>query len=76
MARMFASLSVPNYAATSQACWRQHRLWMSRTAAGWLVRLTPGDMSAIGLMTGLMFLPALLLSPYAGTLADRIPSGG
>lgn len=76
MARMFASLSVPNYRRYFSGVLASNiGSWMSRTAASWLVlvELTPGDMSAIGLLTGLMFLPALLLSPYAGTLADRIP---
>ena len=73
MARMFASLSVPNYRRYFSGVLASNSgSWMSRTAASWLVlvELTPGDMSAIGLLTGLMFLPALLLSPYAGTPAD------
>ena len=76
MRRMFSSLSVPNYrrwfigGLTSNV-----GTWMMRTALGWLVlvELTDGDMGALGLVTGLQFVPALLLSAYAGTLADRFP---
>ena len=75
MARMFASLSVPNYRRYFTGVLASNvGSWMSRTAASWLVlvELTRGDMTAIGLLTGVMFLPSLLLSPYAGTLADRL----
>ena len=76
LGRMFASLAVPNYrrwfigGLTSNT-----GTWMTRTAVSWLVLvdLTHGDMNALGLLTGLMFAPALLLSAYGGTLADRYP---
>ena len=29
--------------------------------------------TALGITTGLQFLPILLLSPYAGAVADRLP---
>ena len=46
--------------------------WMQRVAQDWLVlRLTDGSGTALGITTGLQFLPVLLLSPYAG--ADRRP---
>lgn len=74
MRRTFASLAVPNYrrwfigGLTSNI-----GTWMMRTAMGWLVlvELTNGDMGALGVATGLAFLPSLLLSVWAGTLADR-----
>jgi MFS family permease len=48
--------------------------WMQRVAQDWLVlRLTDGSGVALGITTGLQFLPVLLLSPYAGVVADRFP---
>src|SRR4051794_41677922 len=47
---------------------------MQRVAQDWLVlRLTDGSGTALGIATGLQFLPVLLLSPYAGVIADRFP---
>ena len=47
---------------------------MQRVAQDWLVlQLTSGSGSALGITTGLQFLPVLLLSPYAGVVADRFP---
>ncbi|HEU5042777.1 MAG TPA: MFS transporter [Nocardioidaceae bacterium] len=48
--------------------------WMQRVAQDWLVlQLTHNSGTALGITTGLQFLPVLLLSPYAGVLADRFP---
>ncbi len=48
--------------------------WMQRVAQDWLVLLlTANSAAAIGITTGLQFLPILLLSPFAGLVADRIP---
>ena len=48
--------------------------WMQRVAQDWLVLvLTAGSGAALGITTGLQFLPVLLLSPYAGVVADRFP---
>ncbi|WP_182541305.1 MFS transporter [Nocardioides ginsengisegetis] len=48
--------------------------WMQRVAQDWLVLLlTDNSGTAIGITTGLQFLPFLLLSPWAGLVADRIP---
>ena len=49
--------------------------WMSRVAQDWLVlvELTDHDATALGLVTGLQFLPMLLLAPFAGVVADRFP---
>jgi MFS family permease len=48
--------------------------WMQRVAQDWLVvLLAVNDGTALGITTGLQFLPALLLSPYAGLVADRVP---
>jgi len=47
---------------------------MQRVAQDWLVlQLTNNSGTALGITTGLQFLPILLLSPYAGVLADRFP---
>jgi MFS family permease len=47
---------------------------MQRVAQDWLVLTIPGNGgAALGITTGLQFLPVLLLSPYAGVVADRIP---
>jgi MFS family permease len=46
--------------------------WMMRVAQDWLVLSIPGNSGTeLGITTGLQFLPVLLLSPYAGVLADR-----
>ncbi|HVK28136.1 MAG TPA: MFS transporter [Nocardioides sp.] len=46
--------------------------WMQRVAQDWLVLTIPGNGgTALGITTGLQFLPVLLLSPYAGVVADR-----
>lgn len=52
--------------------------WMQRVAQDWLVlQLHHGSAAeastALGLTTGLQFLPILLFSPYAGLVADRVP---
>jgi MFS family permease len=48
--------------------------WMQRVAQDWLVLaiLPEGSGFAVGIVTGLQFLPMLVLSPYAGLLADRL----
>ena len=47
--------------------------WMQRIAQDWLVLTLGGGGTALGITTGLQFLPVLLLSPYAGVVADRFP---
>jgi len=49
--------------------------WMQRVAQDWLVLTELSDNSgvAVGIVTGLQFLPMLLLSPFGGLLADRLP---
>jgi MFS family permease len=48
--------------------------WMQRVAQDWLVlQLTANSGTAIGITTGLQFLPFLVLSPFAGLVADRVP---
>ncbi len=49
--------------------------WMGRTAQSWLVLtvLTDHDAAALGIVTALQFLPALLLAGWTGLIADRFP---
>ena len=48
---------------------------MGRVAQDWLVltELTDHSSTALGIVTGLQFLPFLLLAPWAGMIADRFP---
>jgi MFS family permease len=47
---------------------------MQRVAQDWLVlQLTHGSGAALGIATGLQFLPQLLFSLWGGMLADRFP---
>ncbi len=75
MASTFHSLRWPNFrlwvvgnlfAATG--------MWMQRVAQDWLVLTELSDNSGVqvGIVTALQFLPLLLLSPWAGVLADRL----
>ncbi|MDA2812981.1 MFS transporter [Nocardiopsis sp. RSe5-2] len=46
--------------------------WMQRIAQDWLVlELTGESGTALGIVTGLQFLPLLLLGPVGGVIADR-----
>ncbi len=47
--------------------------WMQRVAQDWLVLTLGAGGIGLGITTGLQFLPILLLSPYAGVIADRFP---
>lgn len=47
--------------------------WMQRIAQDWLVLVLTGSGTALGITTGLQLLPALLFSPIAGVVADRLP---
>jgi len=48
--------------------------WMQRVAQDWLVlELTHGSGVAVGLATGLQFLPLLMFSLWGGMIADRYP---
>ncbi|MDO5081577.1 MFS transporter [Buchananella hordeovulneris] len=72
---MFASLRIYNY-----RWWFFSTLvgsigtWLQRVAQDWFVYafLTADSPLAIGVVTALQFAPMLLLSPYAGLLADRV----
>lgn len=71
---MFASLQVPNFRRYGLGVLISNiGMWMGRTAQSWLVLmvLTQRDAQALGIVTGLQFLPVLLLSTWGGSLADR-----
>jgi MFS family permease len=71
----FRSLANPNYRRYAVGGVISNvGTWMQRVAQDWLVlQLTAYSGVAIGITTGLQFLPFLLLSPMAGLVADRIP---
>ncbi|MDF0529822.1 MFS transporter [Tsukamurella sp. 8F] len=72
---MFASLKTRNY-----RYWASGQVvslvgtWMQRVAQDWLVLdLAHADAAAVGIVMALQFGPTLVLSPWAGVLADRYP---
>ena len=70
---MFAALGQPNYRIYFAGAFVSNiGTWMQRVAQDWLVlELSHGSALAVGVTTGLQFLPMLLLSPYGGLIADR-----
>lgn len=71
---MFRALSIRNYRLwVVGALVSNIGTWMQRVAQDWLVltELTDHDGTATGIVTGLQFLPVLILAPYAGLIADR-----
>jgi MFS family permease len=71
---MFKSLRTRNYRlfATGQVV-SNTGSWMQRVAQDWLVlELTHNSGTALGITTGLQFLP-MLFSMYGGMVADRYP---
>ena len=75
MRNTFSSLAIFNY-----RLWFMGALvsnvgtWMQRVAQDWLVLtvLTHESGVAVGITTGLQFLPFLLLGPFTGVIADRV----
>lgn len=71
---IFASLHLRNYRLYFFGMLLSNiGLWMFRVAQDWLVltQLTQHSSLALGTITGLQFLPVLLLSAYGGAIADR-----
>jgi MFS family permease len=71
----FGSLKVRNFRlfATGQVI-SNTGTWMQRVAQDWLIlELTHGSGTAVGIATGLQFLPLLLFSLWGGMIADRYP---
>jgi MFS family permease len=72
----FASLDIRNYRIYASGAFISNiGTWMGRVAQDWLVltELTDHSSTALGIVTGLQFLPFLLLAPWAGMIADRYP---
>lgn len=72
----FASMRVFNYRLFfTGALVSNIGTWMYRVAQDWLVLtiLTNHSSSAMGIITGLQFLPIPFLAPYAGAVIDRLP---
>lgn len=75
MRRIFRSLSVRNYRlfASGQLV-SLTGTWMQRVGQDWLVlKLSHNSGTAVGITTGLQFLPFLLFGLYGGVIADRYP---
>jgi len=71
----FASLRIRNYRLWfAGALVSNVGVWMQRVAQDWLVLtvLTNESGVAVGVVTALQFAPFLVLSPWAGVLADRV----
>ena len=75
MSPTFRALRVRNYRIyAAGAVVSNVGTWMQRVAQDWLVlQLTANSGTALGITTGLQFLPMLVLSPLAGVVADRFP---
>ena len=75
MSPTFRALRNPNYRLyLAGSVVSNTGTWMQRVAQDWLVLSLPGTGGTeLGITTGLQFLPVLILSPYAGVVADRFP---
>jgi len=71
----FSSLKVHNYRLYAGGMLVSNTgTWMQRVGQDWLVlQLTHNSGTALGITTGLQFLPMLLFSLWGGVLADRYP---
>jgi MFS family permease len=69
----FAALALPNYRIfAAGALVSNVGTWMQRVAQDWLVlELSGGSGVAVGITTALQFVGMLVLSTYAGVIADR-----
>lgn len=75
MSSTFASLGIRNYRIYAAGAFISNiGTWMGRVAQDWLVltEVTDHSSSALGIVTGLQFLPFLLLAPWTGVVADRM----
>lgn len=75
MSPTFSSLQIRSFRLFAIGLLISHvGTWMGRVAADWLVlvELTDHSASALGIVTGLQFLPFLVLAPWAGSIADRV----
>ncbi len=68
----FAALGIRNYRLFATGSLISNvGTWMQRIAQDWLILVLTGSAGALGLTTGLQFLPLVLLSPLTGVVADR-----
>jgi MFS family permease len=68
----FISLRVPNFRLFAAGHFiAVIAIWMQRIAQDWLVLQLSGSVTAVGITVALQFLPALLLGPWGGMVADR-----
>ena len=75
MSPTFSSLGIRNYRIYATGAFVSNiGTWMGRVAQDWLVltQLTNHSSSALGIVTGLQFVP-FLLAPWTGMIADRYP---
>ncbi|MBG0740096.1 MFS transporter [Paeniglutamicibacter antarcticus] len=75
MKEMFRALKVHNYRLwVGGALVSNIGTWMQRVAQDWLVLtiLTNHSGTAVGITTGLQFLPIIFIGPFAGLLGDRV----
>jgi MFS family permease len=75
MSATFAALKIRNYRYYATGSFISNiGTWLQRVAQDWLVlELTDNSGGALGITTGLQFLPIVLFSPFAGVIADRYP---
>jgi MFS family permease len=74
MSPTFQALSVRNYRLYSLGGVVSNTgTWMQRVAQDWLVLELTHSGTALGITTGLQFLPFLLFTPFGGLVADRYP---
>jgi MFS family permease len=74
MSPTFRALSIRNYRIYAMGALVSNvGTWMQRVAQDWLILQLTHSGTALGVTTGLQLLPALLFSPIAGVVADRVP---
>jgi MFS family permease len=50
-------------------------MWMDQVVRGWLLYELTNSPIQLGLVQGVQAIPMLVLSPIAGSVADRYPAG-
>lgn len=72
MSSTFSALSERNYRVyAGGALLSNVGTWFQNTAQTWLVLQLTGSGAAVGIAVALQMLPSLVVSPFAGVLADR-----
>src|SRR4051812_28819570 len=70
--RMFTSLRIRNFRLFMAGQLVSNiGTWCQAVALGWLVYTLTGSATALGTVTAVQFVPALLFSMWGGLLADR-----